>query len=54
MTRRPIWLTVPYRKVAEPPKKRKWVDLTDEELREFDIDPVEAKKLIAKLKEKNA
>jgi len=35
-------------------EKRPWVDLTDDELREFDIDPVEARKLIAKLKGKNA
>lgn len=34
-------------------EKRPWVDLTDDELREFDIDPVEARKLIAKLKEKS-
>lgn len=31
----------------------KWVGLTDEELREFDVDPIEAKLMIAKLKEKN-
>ena len=33
--------------------KREWVGLTDEELREFDVDPIEAKLMIAKLKEKN-
>lgn len=33
--------------------KREWVGLTDEELAEFDVDPVEAKALIQKLKEKN-
>jgi hypothetical protein len=33
--------------------KRPWVGLTDEELREFDVDPIEAKLMIAKLKEKN-
>ena len=32
---------------------RTWVGLTDEELREFDVDPIEAKLMIAKLKEKN-
>ena len=32
---------------------RPWVGLTDEELREFDVDPIEAKLMIAKLKEKN-
>ena len=33
--------------------KGAWVGLTDEELREFDVDPIEAKLMIAKLKEKN-
>ena len=33
--------------------QRTWVGLTDEELREFDVDPIEAKLMIAKLKEKN-
>ena len=33
--------------------KKPWVGLTDEELREFDVDPIEAKLMIAKLKEKN-
>ena len=33
--------------------KKEWVGLTDEELREFDVDPLEAKLMIAKLKEKN-
>ena len=33
--------------------QRPWVGLTDEELREFDVDPIEAKLMIAKLKEKN-
>ena len=33
--------------------KKFWVGLTDEELREFDVDPIEAKLMIAKLKEKN-
>ena len=36
-----------------PPAQRTWVGLTDEELREFDVDPIEAKLMIAKLKEKN-
>jgi hypothetical protein len=36
-----------------PAAQRQWVGLTDEELREFDVDPVEAKLMIAKLKEKN-
>ena len=35
------------------PAQRTWVDLTDEELSKFDVDPVEAKLMIAKLKEKN-
>jgi len=35
------------------PPRRKWQGLTDEELDKFDIDPVEAALLIAKLKEKN-
>jgi len=30
-----------------------WVGLTDEEISHFDVDPIEAKALIAKLKEKN-
>ena len=34
-------------------KQKEWVGLTDEELREFDVDPIEAKLMIAKLKEKN-
>jgi hypothetical protein len=33
--------------------KREWVGLTDEEISQFDVDPIEAKLLIAKLKEKN-
>ena len=33
--------------------KKPWVGLTDEELREFDVDPIEAKLMIAKLKERN-
>ena len=32
---------------------RTWVGLTDEEIYEFDVDPVEAKLMLAKLKEKN-
>ena len=35
------------------PPQRTWVGLSDEELREFDVDPIEAKLMIAKLKEKN-
>ena len=35
------------------PPQREWVGLTDEELREFDVDPIEAKLMIAKLKERN-
>ena len=34
-------------------EKKHWVGLTDEELREFDVDFIEAKLMIAKLKEKN-
>ena len=33
--------------------QRSWVGLTDEELSEFDVDPIEAKLMIAKLKDKN-
>jgi hypothetical protein len=33
--------------------QRTWVGLTDEELSQFDVDPIEAKLMIAKLKEKN-
>jgi hypothetical protein len=33
--------------------ERQWVGLTDEEIAEFDVDRVEAKLMIAKLKEKN-
>ena len=33
--------------------QRTWVGLTDEEIYEFDVDPVEAKLMLAKLKEKN-
>ena len=33
--------------------QRTWVDLTDEELSKFDVDPIEAKLMIAKLKDKN-
>jgi hypothetical protein len=32
---------------------KEWVGLTNDEIYEFDIDPVEAKRMIAKLKEKN-
>jgi len=32
---------------------REWVELTDEEIKAFDVDPVEAKLMLAKLKEKN-
>jgi hypothetical protein len=35
------------------PPRRTWVGLTDEEIYEFDVDPVEAKLMLAKLKEKN-
>lgn len=35
------------------PPQRTWVGLTDEELSEFDVDPIEAKLMIARLKEKN-
>ena len=35
------------------PPQRTWVELTDEEIRPFDVDPIEAKQMIAKLKEKN-
>ena len=33
--------------------QRTWQGLTDEELREFDVDPIEAKLMIAKLRSKN-
>jgi len=56
--RKPIGLTVPYREVGYKEKKeweikRPWVDLTDEEIAKFDVDPVEAKALIEKFKEKS-
>ena len=35
------------------PPQRTWIGLTDKELNKFDIDPIEAKLMIAKLKEKN-
>lgn len=58
MNRKPIGLTVPYREVGYKEKKeweirRPWVDLTDKEIAKFDVDPVEAKALIQKFKEKN-
>jgi hypothetical protein len=40
-------------KAVNAMSQRTWVGLTDEELREFDVDPIEAKLMIAKLKEKN-
>lgn len=40
-------------KVCQRKNVRSWVDLTDKEISEFDVDPVEAKKMLAKLKEKN-
>ena len=53
--RKPIGLTVPYREVGykEKKEKREWVDLTDKEIAKFDVDPIEAKALIQKFKEKN-
>lgn len=39
--------------VYTAPPQRTWVGLTDGELSEFDVDPIEAKLMIAKLKEKN-
>jgi len=36
-----------------PAAQRPFVGLTDEDLREFDVDPVEAKLMIAKLRSKN-
>jgi len=41
------------RENVKPTPQRTWVGLADEELSEFDVDPVEAKLMIAKLKEKN-
>jgi len=41
------------RGTTPPAAQRTWVGLTDEEISQFDIDPVEAKALMAKLKEKN-
>jgi hypothetical protein len=38
---------------ATTPPQRTWVGLTDDEISQFDVDPIEAKLLIAKLKEKN-
>jgi hypothetical protein len=40
-------------KAVNAMSKRNWVGLTDEELSEFDVDPVEAKAMIQRLKEKN-
>jgi len=36
-----------------PAAQRQWVGLTDEELSKFDVDPIEAKLMIAKLRSKN-
>jgi hypothetical protein len=36
-----------------PAAQRQWVGLTVEELSDFDVDPVEAKAMIQRLKEKN-
>jgi hypothetical protein len=36
-----------------PAAQRQWVGLTDEELSDFDVDPVEAKAMIQRLKDKN-
>jgi hypothetical protein len=68
MSRRPIWLTVPYRSVF--PKKdyklpKEWVGLTDEEIQKViaevsQIPPIDfttttyARAVEAKLKEKNS
>jgi hypothetical protein len=43
----------PVRDLYTAPLQRTWVGLTDEELSEFDLDPIEAKLMIAKLKDKN-
>jgi hypothetical protein len=40
-------------KAVNAMSQRQWVGLTDEEISQFDVDPIEAKQLIAKLKEKN-
>ena len=50
-----VGLTPPeqYLRMMHDSTKRTWVGLTDEELSEFDLDPIEAKRMIAKLKEKN-
>jgi hypothetical protein len=38
---------------ATAPPPRPWIELTDEEISEFDVDPVEAKLMIAKIRSKN-
>jgi uncharacterized protein YciU (UPF0263 family) len=47
------WDVHQYLKMMHDSTKRKFVGLTDEELSQFDVDPIEAKLMIAKLKEKN-
>jgi hypothetical protein len=59
MSRRPIWLSIPYRKKEPSKEQRTWVGLTDEERMELyskftDSDEWTYEKAIeAKLKEKN-
>ena len=48
-----LWSCVDCSLKFEPITQRTWVGLTDKELSEFDVDPVEAKEMIAKLKQKN-
>ena len=40
-------------KAVNAMSKREWIGLTDEELSDFDVDPVEAKAMIQRLMEKN-
>ena len=49
----PTVINLPKIPLYTTPPQRTWVGLTDEELREFDVDPIEAKLMIAKFKEKN-
>lgn len=48
-----MWASMVIDFVADYAAQPKLLSLTDEEIREFDVDPVEAKLMIAKLKEKN-
>ena len=59
MSRRPIWLSIPYRKKEPSKEQRTWVGLTDAEMKQTcyeacSYDPYTiARAIEAKLKEKN-